>query len=55
MVTKRCVSTSLLNHNFLNWVGTFEFNGKTKKKETISFMSSTEEDIFSFIGNVKRE
>ena len=46
--------------NYLNWMGNFEFNGKTyngmgrsKQKVVDSFMSTAEEDVFNFIKNRK--
>lgn len=44
------------NPNYLNWVGTFEFNGKTytgsgrsKQLSIASFMTSAEQDVLNYI------
>ena len=48
--------------NYLNWIGTFHFNGNTytgvgrsKQKAVENFMSYAEEEVYNFITNVKRE
>ena len=47
--------------NYLNWVGTFKFNGNTytgigrsKQKSVENFMSLAEKEVYNFIRNVKR-
>ena len=44
------------SQDYLNWVGTFEFNGKTytgsgrsKQLSVASFMISAEQDVFNYI------